>query len=64
MLTDIDDWSEFDFLEDQQEDKKIIMAGMKRLHLMMSSTWCLASNVPLNCHICDYKATTKYANIE
>ena len=38
MLTDIDDWSEFEFLEDPQKDKKIIIAGMKRLHLMMSST--------------------------
>ena len=38
MLTDIDDWSEFEFLEDLKGKKyKQIMAEIKRLHLMGST---------------------------
>ena len=65
MLTDIDDWSEF---EDQQEDKKNNYGRNEKAtpddvfnrvgHDVMDA---IASNVPLNCYICDYKATTKDA---
>ena len=40
------------------------MAEMKRLHRMRVGhdvMDAIASNVPINCYICDYKATTKDA---